>query len=91
MGTSVQELIPWVGAIISDLILCNIIERCLMVQGKVTITDCLESNAPKTRSILVRIHNKLGWDNFVEGRIFKFFLDVVAPLFFRMSQMTPKR
>ena len=90
MGTSVQELIPWVGAIISDLILCNIIERCLMVQGKVTITDCLESNAPKTHSILVRTHNKLGWDNFVEGRICKFYLDVVSPMFSRRSRMTPE-
>ena len=61
-----------------------------MKQGEVMMTDCLESNASEVHKMLAHTHDKLGWDNFVEGRIGKFFLEVVAPMFPRRSRMTPE-
>ena len=89
--TLVQELVLWVGATTPDLVLCDIIERFLTGQGKVAMTDCLELNTSETQKILAHIHDKLGWNDFVEGRTCKFFLEVVAPMFCRRSRMTPER
>ena len=89
--TLVQQLASWVGTTTSDLVLCDIIERYLMGRDKVTMIDCLESNASETHKMLTQTHDKIGWDNFFEGRICKFFLEVVAHMFSRRSRMTPER
>ena len=62
---SVQELILWVGATTSDLVLYDIIGNHLMGQGKVTMAKCLESNAGESHRILAHTHDKLGWENFL--------------------------
>ena len=72
--TLVQQLASWVGTTTSDLVLCDIIERYLMGQGEVTMTDCPESNASQTHKMLAQTHDNIGYDNIVEGRICKFFL-----------------
>ena len=62
-----------------------------MGQYEVIVTECLGSNAGESHKILAHIHDKLGWENFVEGRISKFLLELVAPMFSRRSRMTLER
>lgn len=89
---SVQELVSWVGVTTPDLIVCGMLGRYLMGQGETTMMlDYLKANAFNNRKMLPRTHDKLGWGNFVEGRICKLFLEVVAPTFSRRSRVTPER
>ena len=55
------------------------------------MTERLGPNAGESHKILTHTHDKLGWENFVEGRIYRFFSELVAPMFSRRSRMTPER
>ena len=50
--------------------------------------DCLEVDAPALR-VLADAHDRLGWDNFVEGRICKMYLTVAKDIM--TVRTTPER
>ena len=46
--------------------LIEMIEAYLLAQGSQILESCNESNAPRY-TMLARSHDRLGWDNFIEG------------------------
>ena len=54
------------------------IEKYLLAQDTFTWTECLRGHSPLL-SMLAEVQDKLGWDNFVAGRISNVFLEAVAP------------
>ena len=64
---SIKELVAWIGVTISDLVLCNILEGCLLSQGETMMMEYPGSNASNTYKMFAWTHDELGWNNFVEG------------------------
>ena len=53
------------------------LDKYLLARGEKTMQECLRVRSTK-HQMLADMHNKLGWDNFVEGRICKTYLQLVA-------------
>ena len=67
----------WIAKTTSDLLLCNMLDQYLLARGNKTIRECLRVCSTK-HPMLAKTHDKLQWDNFVEGRICKTYLQLVA-------------
>ena len=64
---SVRDLFAWMSQHHMDPELIVIIKKYLLGRGEVTMTDCL--TLPSKFTLLAEFQDKLGWDNFLEGRI----------------------
>jgi len=73
---SVNKLILWFSSSCHDLVLCDMLQEYLLSQGSKTMLDCLHVMSTR-HQVLAEVHDKLGWDNFVEGRICTMYLDVI--------------
>jgi len=62
----------WLSARDIDPDLIAMIDEYLMAQGSKSMMDC---SPPACYTALARAHDRLGWDNFVEGRICTAYLD----------------
>ena len=54
----------------------------LLAQDTKRMVDCVPTHAPELLA-LAEIQDRLGWDNFVEGRISKLFLSTATPIYRR--------
>ena len=65
---SVQEIVGWVSRTTSDFLLTDMLREYLLAQGTKTLTECVHCSSTHHET-LASVHDRLGWDNFVEGRI----------------------
>jgi len=88
---TVDELATWMASTRVDPHLRTMITRYLLAQDTKTMKECLSGHSSILRT-LAEVHDRLGWDNFVEGRISLLFLEAVRPaLDGRRSRLTPER
>ena len=78
LANSVDDLVRWMSTTPVEHKLEWMIERYLLAQDILAWSDCLRGHSPLL-SALAEAQDKLGWDNFVAGRISRMFLEVVAP------------
>ena len=64
---SVQDLVTWMSHHYTDHRINTHHRNILLRRGEVTMTDCL--TLPSAFTLLAEYQDKLGWDNFLEGRI----------------------
>ena len=69
---SVAEIVDWLEQRKTDESLTKLIEQYLLGRGKRSMRSVV--GADRRFLTLARIHDSLGWDNFVEGRICKLWL-----------------
>ena len=72
--------------------LVSMIEKYLLAQDTLTWTECLCGHSP-ILSVLAEVQDKLGWDNFLAGRISSVFLEAVKPYLCsnHRSRLTPAK
>jgi len=88
---SVKELDDWMITTPVDAHLRTMITRFLLAQDSKTMKECVSGQSTILHT-LAEVHDRLGWDNFVEGRISVLFLEAVKPeLAGRLSRLTPER
>jgi hypothetical protein len=58
--------------------LIDMLDVYMSAQGDRTLSDCLTSKHSEY-ALLAEVQDRLGWDNFVEGRISTLWLDTVSP------------
>ena len=88
---SIAEMSKWMAATHTDTHLHLMITRYLLGQSSTSMTYCLRGHAP-VLCTLAAVQDRLGWDNFVEGRISSVFLEAVKPALSRhQSRMTPEK
>ena len=89
---TVDELATWMASTQVDPHLRAIITHYLLTQDTKTMKECLSGHSSILRT-LAEVHDRLGWDNFVEGRISTTFLEAVRPALSdgRRSRLTPER
>ena len=64
---SIRDLQAWMEAHHTDDELSSIIVKYLTGRGNKSMTECL--TFPSSYTLLAEYQDKLGWDNFLEGRI----------------------
>ena len=64
---TVKDLTGWFEEMDTDEELASAVRSYLLAQGTKTMEECLE-DSPQHRE-LVWCHDRLGWDNFVEGKL----------------------
>ncbi len=60
----------------ADAYLTHIVQTCLLAQDTKVMMDCMTIHSGNFLD-LTDVQDRLGWDNFVEGRISKLFLSYV--------------
>ena len=65
--------------------LIDMLDTYMSAQGNKTLSDCLTSKYSKY-ALLAEVQDRLGWDNFVEGRISTLWLDTVFPFLKQSSR-----
>ena len=74
---SIGELTRWMSSTTTDISLMEMVEAYLLAQGTKTMSECVQVCSP-SHQLLAEVHDKLGWQNFVAGRICKLYLQIVA-------------
>ena len=88
---TVDELGDWMARTKVSSHLRYMVVHYLLAQSSRTMKSCLHSTSGLLHTLAV-VQDRLGWDNFVEGRISKVFLEVVAgDLDKARSRLTPER
>jgi len=88
---SVDDLVQWMAATNISTHLQQMISTYLMSQSKRTMISCVQTTSPLLHA-LATVQDRLGWDNFVEGRISKLFVEVVQVDLERIqSRLTPEK
>ena len=72
LAYSVGELTSWLCKCRTHSALVRMLEKYLLGQDQLTMADCCTD---PLFAELARVHDLLGWDNFLEGRISKGYLD----------------
>ena len=72
LRASVKDLVDWLYEKDTHAQLVGMIEDYLLAQDGKTMLQCCRR---RRYEVLARTHDKLGWDNFLEGRISKLFLE----------------
>jgi hypothetical protein len=65
--------------------LIDMLDVYMSAQGDRTLSDCLISKHSKY-ALLAEVQDRLGWDNFVEGRISTLWLDTISPFLKQASR-----
>ena len=76
---SVSDLIEWMTAVETSPVLARMIGQYLTARNSRTMSEILlevEHDPIETQVLLAEDHDKLGWQNFIEGRISKLYLEV---------------
>ena len=73
---TVDKMATWMSSTNVDQQLQAMITSYLLAQDTKLMLECLRGNSLTLRA-LAEAHDRLGWDNFVEGRIYTLFLEVV--------------
>jgi hypothetical protein len=88
---TVDELRTWMATTPTNPHLHNMIARYLLAQDSKPMVACVASHSPMLQS-LAEVQDKLGWDNFVEGRISTCFVEAVRQdLEKHKARTTPER
>ena len=61
------------------------LDEYMSAQGTKTLSSCISSKHSKY-VLLAEVQDKMGWDNFVEGRISTLWLDTIAPFLKQASR-----
>ena len=70
--------------------LMDMMDTYISSQGDVTLSACLPHVHSKF-SFLAAAHDSLGWDNFMEGRISKLWLETITPFLKQASRKSPQQ
>lgn len=73
--SSVTELVNWMESHDTDPFLAELIEHYLRDRGESTMFEVAGYHIPTRYNILIKYHDKLGWDNFIEGRILSLYAE----------------
>ena len=84
---SVSEMSNWLARTVANIPFRYMITEYLQNQGSKQMMEC--SQALPHLQFLAAHHNRLGWDNFVEGRISSHYLTVVKLSPPSRSRLTP--
>ena len=57
-------------------LLATLIEACLRARGTRTMADVAPAGLDTAHRILVKYHDLLGWQNFIEGRILTYLVQL---------------
>ena len=82
---SVKELVAWLNSTLGNRCVSTTIETYLRSHGEVGMTDCLHGSCPHLTAAATAT-DRLGFNNFIEGRISQHWLSVAAPLLRRSRQ-----
>jgi hypothetical protein len=85
---SAEELLHWIDSTIYNPSFVCMLREYLMAQGRRKLTDCVAGYSP-TLQVLARVHDRLGWDNFIEGRICKMYLEVYRTMGLPSVSLSP--
>ena len=75
---SASTTLDCLAAVQPDPELLNMLDEYMSAQGTKTLLSCISSNHSKYM-LLAEVQDRLGWDNFVEGRSSTLWLDTIAP------------
>ena len=75
---SVGELVRWMPSTKFDGALFYLLWDYLMAQGGKNLTQCLRDHASPGHTLAMQQHDKLGWNNFIEGWICVLYLYIEA-------------
>ena len=84
---SVAEMSDWLARTVTDIPFRYMITEYLQHQGSKLMTECSPS-LPHLQNLATQ-HDRLGWDNFVEGRISRHYLTTVKSSLPSRSHLTP--
>ena len=87
---SVREIARWIGETTHNLYLSDMVQSYLLARD----SACMVEFAPIWDEDLLRLaeeHDRIGWDNFVEGRISCRYAHVVASSFSSRGKYTPEK
>lgn len=70
---SVSGLVSWMDSNDTDPFLSELIEQYLRHRGHNTMYEVAGYHIPHRYDLLIKYHDKLGWNNFIEGRILSLF------------------
>ena len=73
----VNELRQWMQETSSDGVLWEMVVEYLLAHGDKTMRECVHVASP-LHEALANSHDRLGWDNFIAGRISKVYLETVT-------------
>ena len=74
---SVGDLVKWMESTRVDVALIRLVRDYLLARGSLTMVQTLNDNrSPLT--LLARSHDKLGWRNFLEGRVCSLLVETAA-------------
>ena len=81
---SIGDLESWLRDAGTDVIIADLIVRYLKGMGRISMTDILHRYHDGNQAYLqlAIYHDKLGWDNFVEGRILVVYVDMMRYHYF---------
>ena len=85
---SADTIAAWIATATSNLPLRDMVHEYLLARDSKTMSDCLHIDDHDLQ-LLASIHDRLGWDNFVEGRICSMYIQVAASSFHERSRFTP--
>ena len=78
LGHSVDDITSWMAKTRMEVPFTATVRAYLLGQDSCTMKECLAAGSSTILSAAVESQDQLGWDCFVEGRISKVFLEVVA-------------
>ena len=84
---SVAEMSDWLARTVTDIPFRYMISTYLLSQGSKQMIECSQ-RVPHLQDI-ARHHDRLGWDNFVEGRISTHYLTNIKSSLPQRSRLTP--
>ena len=76
---SVNEIVAWMTDTKVDADLTEMIQQYLLAQDTKLMAECLADTASPILHTLADVQDRLGWDNFVEGRVSTVFIAAVKP------------
>ena len=81
---SIDNLELWLSDAGTDVIIADMIVCYLKGMGRISMTDILHRYHDGNQAYLqlATYHDKLGWDNFVEGRILVLYVDMMRNHYF---------
>ena len=86
---SVSELVDWLSSTLTDFTLRDMLSEYLLAQDTKPMVECLHVHSTFHHA-LAKAHDKLGWDNFVEGRVATIYVEAASQSLPPRSRLTPE-
>ena len=70
MLVTVEKMVEWIHSNDTDPKIVTLVEDYMQLRGESTMQTIADPFLPRRYNLLVKYHDKLGWQNFLEGRCF---------------------